>query len=217
LIEGDFVFEILQSGGWIMLPILLCSILALAISVERLWALIPAKIAPPNQLAEVWQKVKSNSINPGYLRELKDSSPLGALLACGLSNSRYGRDIMKDSIEETASHVIHDMERNLNALGTIAAIAPLLGLLGTVVGMIDVFAQIVDVGTGNAGVLAGGISQALITTATGLAVAIPALVMHRYLHRRIDSMVVGLEQESVKLVDALHSERKVAVKASKKK
>ncbi|ROS00285.1 biopolymer transport protein ExbB [Sinobacterium caligoides] len=211
------MLEIIQAGGWIMLPIVLCSVLALAISVERLWALKADKIAPRNQLAEVWQRVKDNSIDADYLKQLKGSSPLGALLASGLSNSRYGRDIMKESIEESASHIIHDMERNMNALGTIAAIAPLLGLLGTVVGMIDVFTQIVDQGTGNAGALAGGISQALITTAAGLAVAIPALVMHRYLHRRIDTMVVSLEQESVKLVDALHSERQVAVKEKKRK
>jgi len=206
------VLEILQAGGWIMIPIVMCSVVALAISAERLWVLQPEKIAPRNQLAEVWERVKSNKIDSAYLKQLKATSPLGVLLAAGLSNSLYGRDIMKQSIEEAASQSIHDMERNMNALGTIAAIAPLLGLLGTVVGMIDVFSQIVDQGTGNAGVLAGGISQALITTAAGLIVAIPALVMHRYLQRRIDSMVIGLELQSVKLVDALHSERKVSVK-----
>ncbi len=205
------MLEILQAGGWIMIPIVMCSVVALAISAERLWVLQPEKIAPRNQLAEVWERVKSNKIDSAYLKQLKTTSPLGVLLAAGLSNSLYGRDIMKQSIEEAASQSIHDMERNMNALGTIAAIAPLLGLLGTVVGMIDVFSQIVDQGTGNAGVLAGGISQALITTAAGLIVAIPALVMHRYLQRRIDSMVIGLELQSVKLVDALYSERKVSV------
>ncbi len=205
------MFEILQAGGWIMVPIVVCSVLALAISAERLWVLQPGKIAPRNQLSEVWERVKNNKIDGDYLKQLKTTSPLGVLLAVGLSNSRYGRDIMKQSIEEAACHIIHDMERNMNALGTIAAITPLLGLLGTVVGMIDVFSQIVDQGTGNAGVLAGGISQALITTAAGLIVAIPALVMHRYLQRRIDSMVVDLELQSVKLVDALYSERKVSV------
>ena len=205
------MFEILQAGGWIMVPIVVCSVLALAISAERLWVLQPGKIAPRNQLSEVWERVKNNKIDGDYLKQLKITSPLGVLLAVGLSNSRYGRDIMKQSIEEAACHIIHDMERNMNALGTIAAITPLLGLLGTVVGMIDVFSQIVDQGTGNAGVLAGGISQALITTAAGLIVAIPALVMHRYLQRRIDSMVVDLELQSVKLVDALYSERKVSV------
>ncbi len=205
------MLEILQAGGWIMVPIVVCSVLALAISAERLWVLQPGKIAPRNQLSEVWERVKNNKIDGDYLKQLKTTSPLGVLLAVGLSNSRYGRDIMKQSIEEAACHIIHDMERNMNALGTIAAITPLLGLLGTVVGMIDVFSQIVDQGTGNAGVLAGGISQALITTAAGLIVAIPALVMHRYLQRRIDSMVVDLELQSVKLVDALYSERKVSV------
>jgi len=121
---------------------------------------------------------------------------------------------MKESIQEAAAHVIHDMERYLNTLGTIAAIAPLLGLLGTVIGMIKVFTAIMVQGTGNAGVLAGGISEALITTAAGLSVAIPALIMHRYFLRRIDTVVVTLEQETIKLVDALHGDRKVDLKES---
>jgi biopolymer transport protein ExbB len=119
---------------------------------------------------------------------------------------------MKESIQEAASHVIHDLERYLNSLGTIAAVAPLLGLLGTVIGMIKVFNEIMMQGTGNAGVLAGGISEALITTAAGLSVAIPALILHRYFVRRIDSVVVTLEQEAIKLVDVLHGDRKVDVK-----
>ena len=113
---------------------------------------------------------------------------------------------MKESIEEAAAHVVHDLERYLNTLGTIAAIAPLLGLLGTVMGMIRVFAEIMAQGTGNASALAGGISEALITTAAGLCVAIPALVMHRYFSGRIDAIVVELEQQTIKLVDALHAQ-----------
>ena len=140
------------------------------------------------------------------LKALKQSSPLGRILAAGLSNAYHGREVMKESIEEAASHVVHDLERYLNTLGTIAAIAPLLGLLGTVVGMIKVFAEIMAQGTGNASVLAGGISEALITTAAGLTVAIPALAMHRYFVGKIDAIVVELEQETIKLVDALHSE-----------
>ena len=139
------------------------------------------------------------------------SSPLGYILAAGLTNSAH-RDSMKESIEEAASHVIHDLERYLNPLGTIAAITPLLGLLGTTIGMIKVFADIMIEGTGDAQVLAGGISEALITTAAGLAVAIPALIMHRYFMRRIDGVVVQLGQQSLKLVAALHSNRQVDVK-----
>jgi biopolymer transport protein ExbB len=130
----------------------------------------------------------------------------------GMNNSRHGRDIMKESIQEEASHVVHDMERFLNPLGTIAAITPLLGLLGTVIGMIKVFTEIMIQGTGNAGVLAGGISEALITTAAGLSVAIPALVMHRYFQRRVDSLVLTMEQESIKLVEAIHGDREVDIR-----
>jgi len=196
-------------------PILLCSIIALGIIGERLWTLIfnKEKIVPKGLLADVWGWIKNNQMDSAKLKELKQSSALGEILAAGLSNSRYGRDVMKESIEEAASYVIHDMERYLNTLGTIASVAPLLGLLGTVIGMITVFSDIMLHGAGNAALLAGGISEALITTASGLTVAIPALIMHRYFHRKIDTVVVTMEQEATKLVDALHSTREVAVKA----
>ncbi len=203
------VLEIIKSGGWLMLPILLCSVAVIAICVERLWTLNPRRIAPRTLLGEVWSWLKNNQIDAEKLRELRDSSPLGRIFASGLSNSRHGRDVMKDSIEETASQVVHELERFLGALGTIAAVAPLIGLLGTVLGMIQVFTAIMLEGTGNAGVLAGGISQALITTAAGLTVAIPALMAHRYFQRRVDTIVVTMEQEAVKLVDALHSDRRI--------
>ena len=208
------MFELVKAGGWLMLPIILCSIAAVAICIERFFALNPEKIAPPHLLAEVWDWIKNNQVSASKLRDLKQSSPLGRILAAGLSNSRHGRDVMKESIQEAASHVVHDLERYLNTLGTIAAVAPLLGLLGTVIGMIKVFTAIMLQGTGNAGVLAGGISEALITTAAGLSVAIPALIMHRFYSRRIDTVVVTLEQETIKLVDALHGERKVDVKSN---
>lgn len=192
-----------------MLPILLCSVAVIAICIERLWTLSPRRIAPRSLLGEVWGWLKNNQINADKLKELRDSSPLGRIFAAGLSNSSQGRDVMKDSIEEAASQVVHEMERFLGALGTIAAVAPLIGLLGTVVGMIQVFTAIMLEGTGNAGVLAGGISQALITTAAGLTVAIPALMMHRYFQRKVDTIVVTMEQEAVKLVDALHSDRRI--------
>jgi len=206
------VFEIVAAGGWLMLPIVLCSVAVIAISVERYWSLNANKVAPKHLLAQVWGWVKNNQLDSAKLKDLKQSSELGKVLAAGLSNSRHGRDVMKDSIQESANQVIHELERYLGALGTIAAIAPLLGLLGTVLGMIKVFTAIMLEGTGNAGVLAGGISEALITTAAGLCVAIPAMMAHRYFQRHVDGLVVFMEQESVKLVDALHNDRRVDVK-----
>ncbi len=206
------MFELVKAGGWLMLPIIICSIAAAAICIERYFALNPSKISPPNLLAQVWGWIKNNQLDASKIRELKTASPLGRILAAGLSNSRHGREVMKESIQEAASHVVHDLERYLNTLGTIAAVSPLLGLLGTVIGMIKVFTEIMLQGTGNAAVLAGGISEALITTAAGLSVAIPALIMHRFYSRRIDSVIVTLEQETIKLVDALHGDRKVDVK-----
>ena len=203
------MFEILVAGGWLMAPIILCSIAVIAISIERYWTLNPQKIVPKHLLAQVWGWIKANQLDGNKLRDLKQSSELGKVLAAGLSNSRHGREVMKDSIQEAANQVIHDMERYLGALGTIAATAPLLGLLGTVLGMIKVFTAIMLQGTGNAGVLAGGISEALITTAAGLCVAIPAMMCHRFFQRRVDTLVVTMEQEAIKLVDALHSDRRV--------
>lgn len=199
--------NIIVAGGWLMWPIILCSIAVVAISVERFWTLNASKIAPKNQLAQVWSWVQNNQIDAAKLRELRQSSELGRILAAGLSNAQAGREVMKDSIQEAASQVIHAMERYVGALGTIAAVSPLLGLLGTVLGMIKVFVAIELQGTGNAGALAGGISEALITTAAGLCVAIPAMIMHRFFVRKIDSLVVVMEQESVKLVDALHADK----------
>ena len=200
------MLELVTAGGWLMVLILLSSIIAVAICIERLYTLNPKKIAPPHLLATVWKQLKAGELDANKLKTLKQSSPLGRILAAGLANAYHGRDVMKESIEEAAGHVVHELERYLNTLGTIAAVAPLLGLLGTVMGMIKVFAEIMAQGTGNASVLAGGISEALITTAAGLSVAIPALVMHRYFVGRIDGIVVELEQETIKLVDALHSE-----------
>ncbi len=195
-----------------MVLIVLCSILVLAICIDRLYMLNPKKIAPPHLLATVWKQLKKGELDGSRLRALRKSSPLGRILAAGLTNAYHGREVMKESIQEAAAQVVHDLERYLNTLGTIAAVSPLLGLLGTVVGMIDVFAEIMVQGTGNASALAGGISKALITTAAGLAVAIPAIVMHRYFVGKIDAIVVELERETIKLVDALHSEDNEEVK-----
>ena len=185
--------------------IVACSVVALSISIERYIALDRSKVAPPHLLATVWRDLKQGELNALKLAQLRTNSPLGAILAAGIANRGQGRDVMKESISEAASHVVHDLEKYLNSPGTVAAIAPLLGLLGTVVGMIDVFTQITTVGTGNANALAGGISEARLTTAAGLIVAIPALVMHRYYTGLIDTIVVDLEREAIKLVDAIHN------------
>lgn len=199
------MLELVIAGGWLMVLIIACSVLAIAICIERFFVLNPKRVAPPHLLATVWKQIKGEELDADSLRTLRESSPLGRILAAGLSNAHHGREVMKESIEEAAGHVVHELERYLNTLGTIASIAPLLGLLGTVVGMIRVFAQIMVHGTGNASALAGGISEALITTAAGLSVAIPALVMHRYYTGRIDAIVVRLEQQTIKLVDAVHA------------
>lgn len=200
------MFEIVKAGGWLMAPILLCSIMAIAIIIERYWALRYNKVIPKDQLPQVWHWIKSHELDATKLKELKNSSLFGYVLSAGLTASKHGREAMKDALQEAGSHVSHEMERFLSTLGTIAAIAPLLGLLGTVVGMIDVFTAIMIQGSGDTGVLAGGISQALITTAAGLSVAIPALVFHRALTRRVDELLVSMERDSAKLVEALHAD-----------
>ncbi len=197
------MLEIVQSGGWLMVPILLCSIVAAAISVERLWTLQRARITPKNLLAQVWSALKNNEMDSQRLRDLRGSSPLGQVLAAGVANARRGREVMKEAMEEVAGQVSHDLERYLTSLGVIASISPLLGLLGTVVGMIKVFTALMLEGAGNANVLAGGISQALITTAAGLSVAIPAIMFHRFFLRRVDELMVIMEQEAVKLVEMI--------------
>jgi len=201
------VFEIIKSGGWMMLPIILCSIAAMAIIAERFWSLQKKKILPPELVAQVWKLSRESKLDDVTLRRLKTSSPLGCVLSAGLANRKHGREVMKECIEEAGRQVVHDLDRFLNTLGTIASIAPLLGLLGTVLGMIQVFSAIVTYGVGNPGVLAGGISVALITTAAGLIVAIPSLAFHRYFERLVDEYVVNMEEEALKLVEILHGNR----------
>ena len=200
------MFEIFLAGGWLMWPLLFCSIIVLAISLERLITLQADRIVPSGLLTRVWQQLRDRELAGESLRDLRDSSPLGYILAAGISNCGHGREIMKDSIEEAAAQVVHELERFLSILGTIANVAPLLGLLGTVLGMIQVFADIMLYGTGNAADLAGGISQALITTAAGLTIAIPAMISHRYFERHVESLIVQLEGQATKLVDAIHSD-----------
>lgn len=208
------MWELVKAGGWMMLPIILCSIAAAGIIAERLWTLRPARITPNHLLGQVWLWIKDKQLNSQKLKELRASSPLGEILAAGLANSKHGREIMKECIEEAAARVVHELERYLNALGTIAGIAPLLGLLGTVLGMIDIFSAFMGSNMANASVLAGGIAKALITTAAGLFVAIPALFFHRFLQRRVDELVVGMEQEAIKLVEVLQGDRDVDMSES---
>jgi biopolymer transport protein ExbB len=203
------VFELIVSGGWLMIPIIGCSVLSLAICLERMWELRANKIAPPDLMNNVLSWLKSGAMTAERMKEVKNGSPLGRIFVSGLQNARHGRDVMKESIQETATQVVHELERFLTALGTIASVAPLLGLLGTVIGMIKVFTEIMIQGTGNASVLAGGISEALITTASGLAVAIPTLIFHRHFQRKVDSLVVEMEQQTIKLVEVVHGEREI--------
>ncbi len=200
------MLEIVQSGGWLMVPILLCSVIAAAISGERLWSLQRKRVLPDNLLPQTWTMLKNNDMDSQKLRELRSGSALGSVLATGIANARRGRDVMKQAMEEASSQVSHELERYLTALGIIASIAPLLGLLGTVVGMIKVFTELMSEGAGNANLLAGGISQALITTAAGLSIAIPALMFHRFFLRRVDELVVSIEQEAGKLADIMHGD-----------
>ena len=152
----------------------------------------------------MWEWAHNRKLDESHLRALSESSPLGQILASGLLNRSRSRDIMKESIEDTGRHVVHELERYLNSLGTIAAVTPLLGLLGTVIGMVKVFTAITTHGVGNPTVLAGGISEALLTTAAGLSIAIPSLIGYRYLRGRVDSLVVQMEKEAMKLVDTIH-------------
>ncbi len=190
-----------------MLPIIACSVFALAIIVERFWTLRPQRVMPKHLVAQIWHWQKKNQLDEKRILGIRDSSPLGRVLATGLLNRHYDREIMKESIEEAGRHVVHDLERFINTLGTIAAITPLLGLLGTVVGMIKVFSVITSVGVGDPGELAGGISTALLTTAAGITVAIPSLAFYRFFRRRIEALVISMEREAIKLVEVMHNRK----------
>ena len=201
------MFELVKAGGWLMLPIIVCSVVALAIIVERIWSLQMRRVLPKHLVAQVWRWEKVNQLNDENLRDLQASSPLGSILAAGILTRNQSRDIMKESIEDTGRHIVHELERYLNTLGTIAAITPLLGLLGTVIGMIKVFATITTQGVGNPGALAGGISEALLTTAAGMSVAIPTLMFFRYFRGRVRMLVLRMEQEAMTMVEIMHGQR----------
>ncbi len=201
------MFELVKAGGILMLPIIIASIIALAIILERFWTLKRTKVIPDQLVSKVWKWVQKEELTAARLHELRNGSPLGRVLAAGLINASQARRVMKESIEDTGRHVVSELEKYLSTLGTIAAVAPLLGLLGTVLGMIQVFSVITNVGVGSPADLAGGISQALITTAAGISVAIPSLIFHRYFRAKVDQLVVDMEQESLKLVDAVYGEK----------
>ncbi len=201
------MIDLLKAGGWIMFPILLCSVAAFVICIERSWTLRRTRITPKHLVAQVWGWIKNNQLDRARLKKLKASSPLGEILAAGLVNHAHGRSTMKESIHEAGRLIVINLEKYLNTLGTIAQITPLLGLLGTVIGMIRVFTVITVQGTGDSGALAHGISEALITTATGLIIAIPTLIFHRHFERRVDELVAEMEREALKMVEVLNGER----------
>jgi biopolymer transport protein ExbB len=201
------VFELIKSGGWVMWPLILCSIAALAIIGERLWTLQKKTVIPPALLAQVQQWLERKEIDASRLTLLRDSSPLGKVLAAGLANRLHDHAVLKEAIEDAGRHVVPELERYLNTLGTIAAIAPFLGLLGTVLGMIQMFGGIGSHGLGDPSIVASGISQALVATASGLAVAIPSLMFYRFLRGRVDELTVEMEQEALKLIEILRGKR----------
>ncbi len=195
------MLEIVVAGGWLMLPIIACSVVAAAIILERLWTLQKKRVTPKQLVSQVRDWIARDELDVQHLQALHQSSPLGQVLAAGLAYRHADREVVKERIEDSGRHVVHELERYLNPLGTIAQISPLLGLLGTVVGIMKVFAAITTNGVGDPGVLAGGISEALITTAAGLSVAIPAVIAYRYLRGRIDGLVVQMEKEALKFLD----------------
>jgi len=201
------VFELIRAGGFLMWPILACSVVSMAIIAERFWSLRESKVAPINLVANVWQWHKSEQLDAKRIQALRTNSPLGMILAAGLLNRKHSREIMKESIEEVGRLVAHSLERFLNTLGTISSITPLLGLLGTVIGMIKVFTVITSQGVGDPSVLSEGISEALLTTAAGLSVAIPSLMFYRYFRGKVDDLVVTMEQEALKMVEVMHGIR----------
>ena len=191
-----------------MWPIVVCSVLALAIIVERCWSLRRSVGAPRDLMSEIQGMTLGDRLTNEQIDSVRETSALGQILAAGLSRQTQQAFLVKDAIEEAGGHVVHELERYLNALGTIAATTPLLGLLGTVIGMIKVFSAITAVGVGDPQVLAGGISEALITTAAGLSVGIPSLMFHRYFLGKVNELTVAMEQDALRFMEVLQSGRK---------
>jgi biopolymer transport protein ExbB len=199
------MWEIVRAGGPLMWPIILCSIAAVAIILERLWTLQDRRVLPPELTKKVWQLVEAGQINDKIIAALERNSPLGRVLAAGLANRHRPREIIMERLEDTGRHVVYELERFLNTLGTIAVISPLLGLLGTVTGIIRAFNAIQAGGVGDPRALSGGIAESLIATAAGMCVAIPALFGYRYLRGRVDRIVVEMEKDAIRLADAVEA------------
>ncbi|WP_312913316.1 MotA/TolQ/ExbB proton channel family protein [Stenotrophomonas sp.] len=209
------MWELVKAGGWPMVPLLLLGVLALAIVLERFWSLRRNEVLPPGLGQEVRNWAARGKLDASHIESLRANSPLGALLAAALEARNRPREQIRERIEDTGRHLVHRMGRFLNVLGTIASAGPLLGLLGTVVGMIQMFLGILDHGVGDVNQLAGGIGKALVCTATGMILAIPALMFHRYFRGRIDGYVIEMEQEAGALLDSLDGRPAVMAAANK--
>jgi biopolymer transport protein ExbB len=205
------LLEIIEAGGWVMLPIIACSVVATAIVLERSWTLRRRRIMPDNLVSSIWHFYRSGQLTEPRIQEIRDASPLGRMLAAGIVNRFHSREVMKEAIGDVGRQVVAGLERYLNTLGTIASVSPLLGLLGTVLGMMDIFAVINDAGVGHAGLLAGGIAKALITTAAGLMVAIPALMFHRFFNSKVNKLAIAMEEQALRLVEVMKGEREEAL------
>jgi len=201
------MWEIIKAGGPVMWPIIALSITAAAILLERLWSLQDERVIPRELTDKVWKLVESGQLTDKHVVALAQNSALGQILAAGLTHRDRSREHVKEAIEDTGRHVVHELERFLNMLGTIAAVSPLLGLLGTVIGIITAFNAITQQGVGDPKMLSGGIGQALIATAAGLIVAIPSLMGYRYLRGKVDGLVIAMEKEALKLVRVLDERR----------
>jgi len=201
------VLALIEAAGWPIWPLIIASVMALAIIFERSYTLRRSLVIPANLLDQAIANLRQHGPNPDLLRALSDGSPLGRVLVAGIRNIGASRELMKESLEEAGRAVAHDLERYLMALGTIASMAPLMGLLGTVVGMVEIFGSQSPTGS-NPAALAHGISVALYNTAFGLIVAIPSMIFYRYYRGRVDDYLVEMEQQAVRLVDIVHSERK---------
>ncbi len=197
------MLEIIKAGGWAMAPILLCSAIALGIILERFWTLRRSAVLPPQLGAQVLEWSRTRKIDPAHVRELAENSPLGEVLAAALTVRQRPREVIRERVEDAGRHVMHGLDRYLNTLGTIALIGPLLGLLGTVFGLIRMFLDVMAGGVGDPAKMAGGIGEALICTAAGMVVAIPAYIFHRYLRARVTTLGVEIEKEAGVLVDDL--------------
>jgi biopolymer transport protein ExbB len=201
------LFDIIKTGGWLMGPILLCSIVALAIILERLWALRTNRVLPPDVIPQIRNLYRQPQVDVVQLRLIHTGSPLGAVLSAGLAQRARGREAIKDGIEQTGRQVVYSLERYLNTLGTIAAISPYLGLLGSVLGMIKVFSVFSAAqGVSDRALRARGISESLFATAAGLAVAIPSLIFHRYFHGRVNELAMRMEDEALRFLTSLDNE-----------